>query len=188
MIDPLHERARQLQALLLETMREENGRLESKLAAAEARVAKAIELIDDVMSNAMPEWGWKYGEEWMAAHAAIMQTDTNGLAAAEARVETAKEPMTPTPQMTDIPVRDATKKVEPPAPIDYLQNLRAKLAAAEARVVKAIELIDRDSLALVAEMAREANAQVWIERIESDDATAVIIVTQSCAPKESYHD
>jgi len=42
-------------------------------------------------------------------------------------------------------------------------------------LIRDASLLDRDSLALVAEMAREANAQVWIERVESDDATAVII-------------
>jgi hypothetical protein len=36
-------------------------------------------------------------------------------------------------------------------------------------------LLDDDSMKVIAVMAAEAKAQVWIERVEEDDATAVII-------------
>jgi hypothetical protein len=36
-------------------------------------------------------------------------------------------------------------------------------------------LLDRDSLALLADMAKAAGAQVWLERVEDDSATAVVI-------------
>lgn len=36
-------------------------------------------------------------------------------------------------------------------------------------------LLDRDSLAMVGEMAKAAGAQVWLERVEDDSATSVVI-------------
>lgn len=42
-------------------------------------------------------------------------------------------------------------------------------------LIRDASLLDRDSLALVAEMAKAANAQVWVERVEDDSATAVVI-------------
>ena len=42
-------------------------------------------------------------------------------------------------------------------------------------LIRDASLLDKQSLALVAEMAKAANAQVWLERVEDDSATAVVI-------------
>ncbi len=43
-------------------------------------------------------------------------------------------------------------------------------------LVRDASLLDADSLALVAQMAQEADAQVWLEEVESDDPCAIEIV------------
>ena len=42
-------------------------------------------------------------------------------------------------------------------------------------LVRDASLLDHDSMRLVAEMARDAGAQLWLERVETDDATTVVI-------------
>lgn len=42
-------------------------------------------------------------------------------------------------------------------------------------LIRDASLLDHDSMRLVAEMARDAGAQLWLERVETDDATTVVI-------------
>lgn len=42
-------------------------------------------------------------------------------------------------------------------------------------LIRDASLLDHDSMRLVAEMARDAGGQLWLERVETDDATTVVI-------------
>ena len=42
-------------------------------------------------------------------------------------------------------------------------------------LIRDASLLDRESMRLVADMARAAGAQLWLERVEVDDQTTVLI-------------
>lgn len=42
-------------------------------------------------------------------------------------------------------------------------------------LIRDASLLDHDSLRMVADMAREAGAQLWVERVEVDSATSIVI-------------
>jgi hypothetical protein len=49
-------------------------------------------------------------------------------------------------------------------------------------LIRDASLLDQDNLRLIGEMAAERDAQVWLERVEVDDATTIVIEDGEEAP------
>jgi DNA repair exonuclease SbcCD ATPase subunit len=52
-------------------------------------------------------------------------------------------------------------------------------------LIRDASLLDQDSLRMVADMAREAGAQLWVERVEIDSATTIVIEDGAVFPREA---
>ena len=76
------------------------------------------------------------------------------------------------PMLDGVPLEQASgaQKLRVSVALGIAMNPRLKVL-----LVRDASLLDEDSLALVAEMAAAADAQVWLERVGDGDPAAVVI-------------